>query len=78
MQVINLLGLISQLEDQKWDCVLQGAEENPALRMRMELIDRKLDRLYAWFATAYQNGLVTKNQRSPGMPPITNRRRKKA
>lgn len=80
MQVINLLSLISQLEDEKWQCVLKGAEFKPELEMRMEVIDRKLDKLYAWLSKAYANGLVKQlptGQFGPLAPPVVDRRKTK-
>lgn len=60
MQVINLLQLIDKLEEEKWQCVLQGAEFRPELQTRFLKIEKKLDRLYVWAATAYKNGLLYK------------------
>lgn len=68
MQVINLVQLISQLEQEKWDCVLQGAEFNPALQMKMIAIDRKLEKLYSWYAKAFMNGIVSDVPSTPFGP----------
>ena len=44
---------IEALEDQKWDLILNGAEVCPAKQKQFELIDKKLERLYAWLANGY-------------------------
>jgi hypothetical protein len=70
VQVINLENRISQLEDQKWECVLAGAESNPELQAKMNVIDGKLDKLYIWFAKAYANNLLTsETQLNSSMEP---------
>lgn len=68
MQVINLVQLISQLEQEKWDCVLQGAEFKPDLQMKILTIDRKLEKLYSWYTTAFLNGLVNDVPSTPFGP----------
>jgi hypothetical protein len=70
MQVINLIDLISTLEDQKWDLVLKGAEVKPELQKQIEIIDRKLERLYRWYSTAYSNGLLNRYASTPFGPAV--------
>lgn len=78
MQVLNLLNLISQFEDEKMECVIQGAEFKPELQMRMAVLDRKLEKLYAWYAKAFLNGLVEEVPEgafAPFIPPLPDRRK---
>lgn len=79
MKVINLIDLISQLEDKKWDLVLKGAEFKPELQAQMDLIDLKLDKLYRWYTAAYFNKLLTRYAKTPFGPAVPNAvdRRKK-
>jgi hypothetical protein len=72
MSVTNLIDLISELEDQKWNLVLAGAEVKPELQYQMDKIDHKLEKLYAWFGTAMKNGLVDRYPSTPFGPGVPN------
>lgn len=65
--VVNILQKISELEDQKMGLVLAGADSNPLLAIQFDQINAKLDRYYAWYTTAYTNGLFAN-------PPIRSKR----
>lgn len=69
LNVISLLGRIDALENQKMNLVLQGAEVRPELQKQFESVDKKLDKLYAWYARSYLNGVqhVTEPQLRPGI-----------
>lgn len=49
---------IMELEDRKIDLVMQGAFFKPELAMQFEILDRKLDKYYRWYATAWKAGKV--------------------
>lgn len=70
MTVINLIDHISQLEDQKWDLILKGAEVKPELQKQIEIIDLKLEKLYRWYSTAFSNGMLNRYATTPFGPAI--------
>lgn len=49
----TLLQRIFHLEDQKLEILFDGALEKPDLMIRIEMIDRKLDKYYRWYASAF-------------------------
>jgi hypothetical protein len=54
----SFLRRLHDLEDRKMDLYMRGAFFLPHLMLEVEKIDRKLNKYYNWYATAWMAGKV--------------------
>ena len=59
MKVISILKKMSDLENQRWDYILKGADVDFQLFHKMETLEKKLEKYSRWYGNAFRNGLVT-------------------